>query len=309
MNRKQSSEQRYVDILTNGGFKAFFGDENNKSEVMAIINTLLPEHRQVVEIEYLPTEHQGPIIGHSKEFHYDFMCKDVSGAVFIVEMQRYREKAWFKRCVSYASRAYDRQNKVGEDYDVPPVYLIGLMGIEIDHPDKEFWQDRYVSEYTFREKESHDLLGETIVIIFAELEKFRKSEDECHSRLDRMLYILKNSGRLHIPPKWSSSDNYTEILDACEIEAFDEDKRIKYDSDMYDEKRHKGEMAAAREDGFAEGRAEGIVEGMEKGRVEGREEGREEGKVAVAQNLLRMGMSFEDISVATGLPVETIRNL
>ena len=180
---------------------------------------------------------------------------------------------------------------------MPPVYLIGLMGIEIDHPDKEFWKERYVSEYTFREKESHDLLGETIVIIFAELEKFRKSEDECHSRLDRMLYILKNSGRLHIPPKWSSSDNYTDILDACEIEAFDEDKRIKYDSDMYDEKRLKGVTAAAREDGFAEGIAEGMEKGME------------QGKMAVAQNLLKMGMTVEDVATATGLPIESLMNL
>ena len=57
-------------------------------------------------------------------------------------MQRYREKAWFKRCVSYASRAYDRQNRRGEDYDVPPVYLIGLTDTEIRHPDKEFWRGR-----------------------------------------------------------------------------------------------------------------------------------------------------------------------
>ncbi len=31
-------QQEYVDILTNGGFKAFFGDENNKEEVMVLIN-------------------------------------------------------------------------------------------------------------------------------------------------------------------------------------------------------------------------------------------------------------------------------
>ena len=41
---KQKSEQRYVDILSNGGFKAFFGDENNKKEVMSVINVFLPEH-------------------------------------------------------------------------------------------------------------------------------------------------------------------------------------------------------------------------------------------------------------------------
>ena len=49
--------------------------------------------------------------------------------------------------------------------------------------------------------------------------------------------------------------------------------------------------------------------GMEKGRAEGREEGREEGKKAVAQNLLKMGMSVEDVAAATGLPVETLMTL
>ena len=156
-----------MDILSNGGFKAFFGDENNKEAVMELLNTLLPEHRQIMDIDYRPTEHQGPVIGHSKEFKYDFMCSDASGAKFIVETQRYREKYWFKRCVGYASRAYDRQNKTGFDYDVPPVYLIGLMGVDINHPDKEYWKDRYISEYTFREKECHDLLDETIVIIYS----------------------------------------------------------------------------------------------------------------------------------------------
>ena len=43
-------QQEYVDILTNGGFKAFFGDENNKEEVMVLINALLPEHRKVVNM-------------------------------------------------------------------------------------------------------------------------------------------------------------------------------------------------------------------------------------------------------------------
>ena len=40
---KERTVQRYVDILTNGGFKALFGDINNKEAVMAIINALLPE--------------------------------------------------------------------------------------------------------------------------------------------------------------------------------------------------------------------------------------------------------------------------
>lgn len=286
---KGISKQKYVDILTNGGFKAVFGDENNKKLVMSVINTFLPEHRKVVDIEYLPTEQQGPMVGYSKEFHYDFSCRDASGAIFIVEMQNYREKAWFKRCVSYASRAYNNQNRKGEDYDVQPVYLIGLMGVEIDHPDKEYWKDRYISEYTFREKGSHDLLGETIVIIFAELAKFCKSEDECHTKLDRMLYLLKNSGRLSNPPKWTIQEEYTEFLDACEIDAFDNDKRYNYDKDMYDEKRRNGELAAAKEEGVTLGVAQGVAQ--------------------VAKNMLEAGLPYDQISQLTGLDLDTIKQM
>ena len=299
MKTQESKEvqQRYIDMLSLGGFNAFFGDENNKDEIMMILNELLPEHRQVVTIDFMQNEYPGPVIGYSKDFRYDFICHDASGAVFIVELQKYYEKSWFKRCVSYASRAYDRQNRSGEGYDVPPVYLIGLMGVTIDHPDKEFWKDRYVSEYTFREKSSHDLLDETIVIIFAELVNFNKSEEECETRQDRMLYLLKNSGRLLVPPSWADRERYSPILAACDIGDFDKDKRKKYDTDMYDEKRRKGEIAAALEMGEAAG--------IEKGRAEGRESA----KLEDAAKLKALGVAVEIISQATGLSIETIEGL
>lgn len=255
--------QRYVDILTNGGFKALFGDIENKDVVMSIINTLLPAHRKVVRIDYMPTEYQGTVTGKYKEYQFDFMCRDISGAVFIVELQKYKEEYWFKRCVSYASRAYDRQNRSGHDYDVPPVYLIGLMGTEIAHPDKEFWKDRYVSEYTFREKQSHDLLDETIVIIFAELAKFCKTEAECVTDTDKMLFVLKNIGRMTDQPQWLQNEIFSRVFEACEIAGFTEEKRIRYEKDMMDEKRLKGQYAAYRKMGREEGREEGEIIGRD----------------------------------------------
>ena len=295
MVKENESKQKYVDILILGGFNAFFGDQNNKSAVMTIINELLPEHRRVVNIEYQPTEYPGPVIGYNKDLRYDFMCRDASGAAFIVELQKYYEAGWFKRCVSYASRAYERQNKKGEDYDdIQPVYLIGLMGVPIDHPDEEFWKDRYVSEYTFREKESHDLLDETIVIIFAELVNFNKTEEECVTRQDRMLYILKNSSKLLAPPSWSEQEKYTEIFKACDIDDFSKEKRQKYNETMQDEKRLRGQIAAARE------------MGQVAGREIGREEGREEGKRTTARNLLELGVDMDTIVKATGLTREEI---
>ena len=44
------------------------------------------------------------------------------------------------------------------------------------------------------------------------------------------------------------------------IGSFSKTKREQYDKDMYDEKRRSGELAAAREDGIAEGHARGHAE-------------------------------------------------
>ncbi len=296
--KRVGTVQRYVDILTNGGFKALFGDKANKDVVMSIINVLLPDHRKVTEIDYLPTEYQGQVVDLNKEYHYDFMCKDESGTVFIVELQRYQDDYWFKRCVSYACRAYDRQNRKGEDYNVAPVYLIGLMDVPIDHPDKDFWKDRYVSEYTFREKESHDLLGETLVIIFAEMANFSKAAEDCVTEVDKMLYLLKNIGRMMDQPGWLQHEVYTRIFDACEIAGFDEDKLIKYDKDMYDERRLKSEMNTAKRIGYEDGHKEGRADGLAEGRAEGRAE--------VALRMLDSGMDISQIAQLTGLSIEEV---
>lgn len=87
---KEKIMQRYVDLLKNSGFKAVLGDRNNKDVVMSVINALLPPHRQVTEIEYAPTDYQGPPL-LSKEFQYDFLCRGTDGTSFIVEVQRYKD--------------------------------------------------------------------------------------------------------------------------------------------------------------------------------------------------------------------------
>ena len=53
------------------------------------------------------------------------------------------------------------------------------------------------------------------------------------------------------------------------------------------------------------GREEGMAKGLEKGR----EEGMEKEKISTARRLLSMGLSEEQVSTATELPLEEIQNL
>ena len=47
--------QRYVDILTDAGFKAVFGDQRNKDVLTDMLNALLPIEKKIREITYETT--------------------------------------------------------------------------------------------------------------------------------------------------------------------------------------------------------------------------------------------------------------
>lgn len=300
---------RYVNICKNSGFKAVFGDEDNKEVIISIINTLLQGKRKVTDITFLRTEYQSTDI-KGKEFRYDFMCRDQSGTTFIVEMQCYPEVFWFKRVVSYVSRAYDRSLKSGDGYDVPPVYFFGFMNTDVQHEANEYWERNWMAEYTFLEKHTQELLDETIFITFAELKRFRLKEAECTTPLERLLYLMKHSSSFSDRlPAWARDRIWQDFMRSCEIAAFSEQKRIEYEQDMYDERRHMGEMLAATRIGLEEGLEKGREEGRAEGVAIGREEGREEKKLEIAKKMKEDGLSVEIISRYSGLTAEVIESL
>ena len=67
------------------------------------------------------------------------------------------------------------------------------------------------------------------------------------------------------------------------------------------------------DDGWQKGLADGREEGREEGRAEGLAEGLAEGEnkanIATAQRLLAMGLSTDQVSAATQLPIEHIEKL
>ena len=63
------------------------------------------------------------------------------------------------------------------------------------------------------------------------------------------------------------------------------------------------------DDRYQKGMEEGMEKGMEKGMAKGRAEGKHEANTETAQRLLAMGLSAEQVSKATQLPLEIIKNL
>ena len=280
------SSRRYVDILTDAGFKAVFGDQNNKDVLIDFLNVVLPESRMVSDIEYSTTEIPG-FTPENKSVRLDLRCTGTDGTEFIVEMQQSRQEHFFKRCVEYASKVYDSGSRRGYGYgEIPPVYFIGIlaadMGFDRSSPE---WNDRYVSEYTFREKSTGEVPDESISIIFVELDRFSKEVEECVSLVEKWCYALKYVGRLHELPDGLRIRAFERLFAACEIARFSPEKKLQYDKEMITERDYMNILATARKDGFAEGKAE------------------------VARALLSLGQPEDLILQATGLTEKELSEL
>ena len=122
---------------------------------------------------------------------------------------------------------------------------------------------------------------------------------------DCWIYIVKNMNMFEQMPfseKYPVFRKLAEIgdlrkLSREELELYDEDiknMRDIYATRKFDEKK-----------GMEIGMAKGMAKGMEKGRAEGKHEANTE----TAQRLLAMGLSAEQVSKATQLPLEIIKNL
>ena len=174
------------------------------------------------------------------------------------------------------------------------LYFIGFMDTDLKHENEQAWEGKYISEYTFMEKNTHELQDETIFIIFAELKRFNKSEKECETALDKLLYLFKNIGEMEDDENWNKDIFWQRFFRACEIAAFDEKKRAQYEQDMYDERRFQGQLAASDKNG------------LEAGIAEGREEGREAERLENAKKLIEAGANIDFVCSTLGVDKEEV---
>lgn len=87
-------EPRYINPLTDFGFKRIFGTEKMKDVLVLFLNQLLPEKHQIEEIEFSQNEHQG-MTDYDRKAIFDLSCTSAGGERFIVEMQKVKQK-YFK---------------------------------------------------------------------------------------------------------------------------------------------------------------------------------------------------------------------
>ena len=332
-NEKRQGLAPFVNLRSDVGFKAVFADRNNKDILIGVLNQILPPEARIEDIKEYSDREQRRDVPYGKKTVLDLVCVDRDDRTFVVEMQASEEDFFFERCVYYASGLYHLELSDGVRYKgLRPVYVVSFLNYRLRHDDESLWDtDHFISNWRFTEKRTGMVADQTISVIFVEMTLFTKTLEECVTEFDRLFYIFKNSEGFQRIPEWieEAGGISRRLAEACEVAAFDKEKKLKYEIDKMNEwdilaqrefAERKGFEAGYADgeakgiaDGMAKGMAKGMADGLAKGKAEGMAEGKAEGlvegRLEVAKALLASGMPIERIELYTKLSKEQIETI
>ena len=302
---KNGNRYRYVDPMTDKGFKILFGSEGNEDLLINLLNSIIPG-AEIVDLTYRNTEHQGVSEEDDKAI-FDVYCEDKDGVRFLVEMQNWSQHYFNKRAVYYSTYAIQDQaakekrhqkktlGKDNWDYNYAPVYVVCFLSFNMKRtPDDliKIKQDEYLSFYRYIDIETKEELGDGTTLVFIEMNKFQKQFQECHKKKERWLCSMKNmKGQLEVPEGVTGTELET-LYSKGEIAALPQNKKLNYIT-----------YIMSRNDEL-NSRAEQLADAREEGRAEGRAEGISEGRAETIRKMLAAGLPADAIAAALDITVE-----
>lgn len=317
---------RFMDPLSDFGFKKLFGSEVNKEILIAFLKVIFPEY-EIEDITYVTPEQMG-VSPQDRKAIFDILCRCSDGKMFLVEMQKSGQRHFYERALFYTAYPLiaqgrkgmqdededdddnevnddekemgDRKEKGNErekerrpwDFSLDGVFFLGIMNFVLEKDDK------IIHRYMLKETETGQMMTDKLQFVFIELPKFRKTESELETMTDKWFFLLRNLPRLLDRPVALRDRIFSRIFDVVDFKSLDINDQLNYDFRMETWRDIELQRQYAREQGVEEGLAKGISEGMVKGM--------ENARMTIAANLLRIGTPVETIAKATGLSTDEV---
>ena len=294
---------KYINPFTDWGFKRLFGREASKDLLESFLNDLFEGEFKVKDVTFKDKEQ----LADAKDLRgciYDVYCETDDGKHFIVEMQNRWTTNFVNRTLCYASKAITNQRekektkKAPSLYELLPVYVISFMNFAPDENDEV---QQFKTDVMLREKNSGTAFIDKLRFIYLNLTFFDKKDDECETDFEKWIYVLKHMETLERIPFETQKQIFKRLEDIVDVRCLKSEDMEKYEESQRMVDNYNLSMYSAWLKGTKEGRAEGMQKGILKGNLQG--------KLETAQNLLLMGLSFEQIMKATGLTQEQVKQL
>jgi len=283
----QPKPGRFIDPLSDFGFKHLFGNEPNKDILIEFLNALFKGQKEITDLTYISTEHAGDKESFKKIF-FDLLCTGNNGEQFIIEMQRAEQRNFSDRAVFYTSRIINEQLQKGADHwniELKEVYLIAILEFNLKNSDS----GRYLHNVALANTDTNEIFYNKLGFKFLELPKFDKKEEELETDLDRWFYLLKHMSHLERVPVVLNKRIFQKIFKIAEISNLTKEEKAMYDSNLKAQWDYENSIAFA---------AEKAAEKAEHNKA-----------LNIAREFKKMGLSIEDIAKGTGLSIEEIENL
>lgn len=296
-----ATHERFANFYTDFAFKKLFGTEANKECLIGFLNSLFEGEEEILDLTYLNTEHLGHLSVERKAV-FDVYCETSKGEKILIEMQKAQQEFFKDRSIFYSTFPIQEQAPKGVwNFELNKVYTIGLLNFTFDNSDDDYMHH----EVKLFDTKTHRVFYDKLTYVYLELPKFRKTEDQLVTLMDKWLYAIKNLNSLMERPKALQEKVFMRFFEAAEIANFSS-------NEMFDYRESQKELwdlysitTTAEKKGHAEGRAEGLAEG----RAEGLAEGETIGILKTARKMKSRGFSVADIVETTGLSEDEIDRL
>jgi predicted transposase/invertase (TIGR01784 family) len=272
---------KYLNPYTDFGFKKLFGEEGNKDLLADFLNQLLPDTRQIAELNFRNTE-QLPDVPLERKAIFDINCISTSGEHFIVEMQKAKIHFFKDRSLFYVTFPVREQAKKGEwSFKLEPVYFIAILDFEYDEAEE---QRKFRRDVALRDQDG-ELFFDKLHFRFLQMPLFVKQEHELETHFDKWIYFLKNLENFDDIPAILNEPIFQKAFETAKIANLTREQYTAYEENLLDYWGVKAAVDTARE------------------------EGREEGLIIAAKNMKAEGTDIQMIAKVTGLSVEEIARL
>ncbi|NEQ69484.1 MAG: Rpn family recombination-promoting nuclease/putative transposase [Symploca sp. SIO2D2] len=305
VKNRYPNQDRYINLLTDFGFKRLFGTEPNKELLIDFLNVMLPPQHTVQDVSYRNNENLGNTPLDRKAI-FDIYCESKTGEKFIVELQKAKQNYFKDRSVYYATFPIQEQALKGEwNYKLSSVYTIGILDFIFEDHEEEPELFHIVELKNQKCKVFYDKLK----FIYVELPKFTKTVEELESHFEKWLFLLKHLSELEAPPEALQEVVFERLFEISEIANFSPVEQEAYENSLKYYRDLQNVVATSREEGVEEGIARGIEQGRQEGIEQGRQEGIQENTIAIARSCKQQGLDIETIMSITQLSREDIEAL
>ena len=296
-NIVKNNEIKRLPLKSDYVFKRIFASEENNSILKAFLEAVLDIKIKNVEVK---NPELTPDMADEKLGILDIKA-DIDGKKIVdIEMQVSNEYNFKERTMTYIAKLASEQLRAGEQYKLQK-QIIAINILNFSYLDRNAYHSVARMRYDKTKSEEcielninpeEEILTDIFEVHFIELEKFKKKNPDCSTRLAQWLWLIEGSEE-KMAEAAKENKEVKKAIDELDKMSLSPEERQRYEDRERAIMRYNSEVVAH----YEHGEEAGIAIGEKKE------------KIAVAKKMKELKLPIEQIIQITGLTKEEIKSL